>query len=266
MTTPGIWTLEEIRAGGPGEAWASAIQAGSLAQTRPRLVGEERAEWIDGAWAAVCGEGDPSVNCCCLFRRGYDWAAARALEEGGWSAWHLAWREIEEQRPIGRSTRFGVRYYGQDHQHVPGLIAAMQPIDVALWKALHGMQGSLLRWAIYRQLCVSDADLERAISREFGSVNSGRVGDVYYRAEGCRLFNDQGGKHPQFWYEGAEVEESIGGPALVRRARGLLALPEPGSLALGARAEAPPARGARGEPRRARHAAPAVGAEQCSLL
>lgn len=35
------------------------------------------------------GEPDPTKNCPCEFRRGYDWSAFRALAEGGWVAWNL---------------------------------------------------------------------------------------------------------------------------------------------------------------------------------
>jgi hypothetical protein len=264
MPMPPIWTIEQIRAGSPDAGWAEAIDAEARARRRLGRDEDERAEWAAGAWAAVRGEADGSVNCCCVYRRGYDWAASRALEEGGWEAWHLAWREVDERRPIGRSSRYGVRYYGRDDERVPDDIAALRPIDVALWKALHGLQAALLRWAIYRQLAVTDADLERAISREFGSVNSGRVGGAHYRAEGCRLFNDSGGKHPQFWYDVDGVEEPVGGSALVRRVRALLALPEPGTLGLDSGAAAPTRRRSpapSGPPR------PAVaGAEQCALF
>jgi hypothetical protein len=240
----GILTTAEIAAGNPSPGWAEQIEteASRPTDTWREREGKEpccyrdeptRQEWIAGAWAAVYGEPDPTTNCLCEFRQGYDWAASRALAEGGWEAWNLAYREVVERRPIGRCSTLGARYYGRDHQSVPAAIARLKPFDIALWKALHGMQGSLLRWAIYRELGVDEPDLALAISREFGSVNSGSVGEVTYSAYGCRLFNDHsGGKHSRFSFGPWGAARVLAGPSLVSRCRTILALPEPGALHL----------------------------------
>jgi hypothetical protein len=238
-----IFTMAEIVSGAPRPGWEEEIEAEARRPTdtwseregqQPRCFRDEptRREWIAGAWAAVRGEPDLTQNCLCEFRRGYDWAASRALAEGGWEAWNLAYREVVERRPIGRSSTGGGRYYGREHERVPREIAKLKPIDIALWKALHGMQGSLLRWAIYRELGVDDEDLRLAISNEFGTVNSGSVDGITYAGYGCRRFNDAGGKHPRFTFGPWDKARVIAGPALVSRARSLLALPAPGTLEL----------------------------------
>jgi hypothetical protein len=223
-------TLDEIRAGAPHGGWQELIQSESRAASR-HVDADSLTEWAEGAWAAVHGHRDPTPNCGCEWRRGYDWAARLSLEVNGWEAWNLAWREVEEHRPIGRSSKFGVRYYGRDHEHVPAEISRLPPVDVALWKALHGMQGALLRWDIYRQLGVTDDDLALAISREFGTVNSGVVGGVHYYAQGCKLFGGTG-QTPHLSLGDYGSEQKIRGTEIVRRSRSLLALPEPGALHL----------------------------------
>jgi len=239
-----IFTTAEIVSGSPSPNWAEVIEAESRSPTdtwreregqQPCCFRDERTrqEWVAGAWAAVRGGPDPTKNCLCEFRRGYDWSASRALAEGGWEAWNLAYREVIERRPIGRSSPLGVRYYGREHEAVPSPIARLKPFDIALWKALHGMQGSLLRWAIYRELGVDDNDLRLAISREFGTVNSGSVDGATYSGYGCRLFNDNaGGKHSRFSFGPWNRSRVLTGPDLVARARDLLALPAPGTLHL----------------------------------
>jgi hypothetical protein len=42
----------------------------------------------------------------------------------------------QADRPI---LRRGARYYGREHEAVPAAIARLKPVDIALWKALHGM-------------------------------------------------------------------------------------------------------------------------------
>lgn len=236
-----IFTTTEIVCGAPRPGWEEEIEAEASRPTdtwreregqQPRCFRDEatRREWIAGAWAAVRGE--PAISNYCERGRGYDWAAARALAEGGWEAWNLAYREVIERRRVGRSG--GARYYGRDHEAVPAAIARLRAVDIALWKALHGMQGSLLRWAIYRELGVDDAGLRFAISNEFGSVNSGSVEGVQYAGYGCRLFNDSGGKHPRFTFGGWERARALSGSDLVNRARALLGLHAPGTLELAA--------------------------------
>lgn len=238
-----IFTIAEIESGAPRPGWQEEIEAEAGRPTdtwreregqEPRCFRDEatRREWITGAWAAVRGE--PAISNYCERGRGYDWAASRALAEGGWEAWNLAYREVIEHRPIGRGSTGGGRYYGGDHKAVPAAIARLRPFDIALWKALHGMQGALLRWAIYRQLEVDDNDLRLAISNEFGTVNSGAVDGVHYAGYGCRRYNDGGGKNPRFTFgpwDGARVAT---GPDLVNRSRSVLALPAPGTLGLAA--------------------------------
>jgi hypothetical protein len=238
------FTVDDLRSGSPHSGWDEEIEAAARAPAdawRLRQGGtpqfyrsdEARAEWIEGAWAAVRGERDPTPNDC-EWRSGYDWAARRALDTCGWEAWHLAWREVEERRPIGRSHRYGVRYYGRDHADVPPDISSLRTIDVALWKALHGMQGAVLRWEIYRQIGVTDADLALAISREFGTVVSGDVAGVNFYAQGCKLFGGTGNKHSRLIFGRDANEQKVTGPEIAVRARRLLALP----VATGA----PPAR------------------------
>lgn len=238
-----VFTITEIEAGSPGAGWVQVIEAESRKPTdtwraregqQPRCFRDDptRQEWTAGAWAAVRGEPDLTKNCLCEFRRGYDWAASRALSQGGWEAWNLAYREVVERRPVGRSSVGGARYYGREHGVVPAAIARLKPFDIALWKALHGMQGSLLRWAIYREIGVDDENLRLAISREFGSVNSGHVVGVTYSGYGCRLFNEGGGKHPRFTFGPWDRARAVCGPALVSRARAILDLPAPGTLAI----------------------------------
>jgi hypothetical protein len=227
-----IFTTMELSSGSPRPGWAEEIGA----QARKSISARDEAardEWIAGAWAAIKGDPDRSSNCCCEFRRGYDWAASQALIEEGWEAWNLAYREVTERRPIGRSSPRGSRYYGRDHELVPPAIDHLGPVDIALWKALHGMQGALLRWAIYRELGVGDPDLRLAISREFGTVNSGYVDGIPYSAYGCRRYNDNGGgEHSTFVFDSGGSKRSMTGPELVGRARSLLCLPAPGSLNL----------------------------------
>lgn len=240
-----IFTIAEIESGAPRPGWQEEIEAEAGRPTdtwreregqQPRCYRDEptRREWVDGAWAAVRGEPDLTTNCLCEFRRGYDWAASRGLDEGGWEAWNLAYREVVERRPVGRSSHGGARYYGREHEAVPATIARLKPFDIALWKALHGMQGSLLRWAIYRQLEVNDTDLRQAISNEFGTVNSGHLDGVQYAGYGCRRYNDAGGKHPRFTFGSWDKARAMSGPELVNRSRSLLALPVPGTLELAA--------------------------------
>jgi hypothetical protein len=240
-----IFTTAEIVSGTPTPGWQEEIEAEARRPTdtwreregqQPRCFRHEetRQEWIAGAWAAVRGETDLTDNCLCEFRRGYDSAASRALAEGGWEAWNLAYREVIERRPIGRSSPAGARYYGREHEAVPAAVARLRAVDLALWKALHGMQGSLLRWAIYRELGLDDAGLRFTISNEFGTVNSGSVEGVPYAGYGCRLFNDSGGKHPRFTYGGWERARALSGSDLVNRSRALLALHAPGTLELAA--------------------------------
>lgn len=237
-----ILTIAEIVAGTPRPGWAEEIETEASRPTdtwraeedqEPRCFrdGPTRDEWIAGAWAAVRGDPDTTKNYC-EFRRGYDWAARQALQEGGWEAWNLAYREVTERRPVGRSSRQGVRYYGSDHEVVPCIIARLKPLDIALWRALHGMQGSLLRWAIYRDLGVDDNTLKLAISNEFGTVNSGCVDGVPYAGNGCRRFNEQGGKHPRFTFGGWGKARALSATDLVGRSRTLLSLSQPGMLDL----------------------------------
>lgn len=237
-----ILTAAEIVSGAPRAGWTEEIDAevSSPTDTWRKREGQEprcfrdresREEWISGAWAAL--RGDPDSAQKGEFRHGYDWAAARALAEGGWEAWNLAYREVTERRPIGRSSPGGTRYYGREHEHVPASIARLKPFDIALWKALHGMQGSLLRWAVYRELGIDDDDLRLAISREFGTVNSGCVEGATYSGHGCRRFNDNGGgKHPRFSFGPWDKPRVLTGSDLVARTRSLLALPAPGTLDL----------------------------------
>jgi len=236
-----IFTTAEIIGGSPRPGWHEEIEAEARQPTdtwraregeQPRCFRDEptRREWITGAWAGV--RGDPALSNYYECGRGYDWAVSRALAEGGWEAWNLAYREVVERRPVGRSSTGGGRYYGREHERVPTETARLRPFDIALWKALHGMQGSLLRWAIYRELGVAEDDLRLAISNEFGTVNSGSVDGITYAGYGCRRFNDAGGKHPRFTFGPWDKARVIAGPALVSRARCLLALPAPGTLEL----------------------------------
>lgn len=235
-------TVGQIRAGAPTPAWPAEIEDAVSAPTdlwraeegaTPRCYRDPdaRAAWEAGAWCAIGGDPD-ETGTAPVFRAGYDWAARRALELGRWEAWNLALREVEERRPIARSTPGGVRYYGTGVSPPPE-IARLNPLSIALWLSLHGMQGARLRWSIYRQLGVSDQDLALAISREFASVSAGEAGGVPYRGEGCRRFNDMnGGRHPRFYFGPWGNEHRLAGPDLVSRTRALLRLPVPGLLAL----------------------------------
>lgn len=237
-------TIAEIRAGAPSEEWAEVIAAESAAPTdrwrresggTPRCFrsAHDRAEWERGAWCAVRGDPDTCRTVGCAFRQGYDWAARRALESGGWEAWNLALREVEERRAICRSSPEGVRYYAPRAD--PPADLATNTVAAALWQALHGMQGAFMRWSIYRQTGVSDADLCLAVSREFGTVSAGEVAGLEYRGEGCRLFNDHnGGREPRFLFGPYSEQRKFSGPALVAKARAVLRLPAPGQLTLDA--------------------------------
>jgi hypothetical protein len=74
---------------------------------------------------------------------------------------------------------------------------------------------------------VDDNNLRLAISREFGSVNSGYVDGLAYAGYGCRLFNEGGGKHPRFTFGPSDRVGAVSGPDLVNRSRVLLTLPAP---------------------------------------
>lgn len=224
--------LEDIKAGRPHDGWQEAIDNFVAREPPYRRCADARDAWCDGAWTAVRGDPDPTTNCLCEWRRGYDWAVRRALAEAGWEAWNLAWREVDEGRPITRANVGGVRYYGSEHEVVPAEIAAHPAEGVALWKALHSISGSTMRWAVYRQLHPTDETLERAVSREFSSVTSGEVNGVSFWATGSKTDAGTGGLHPLFSYGNYGRDETIRGARLVSMARMLLSMPGADALTL----------------------------------
>ncbi len=224
--------IEDIKAARPHDRWGEYIEEVVSRDSPYRTCRDARDAWCDGAWSAVRGDPDPTTNCLCEWRRGYDWAVRRALAEQGWEAWNLAWREVDERRPITRSAVGGVRYYGTEHEVVPPEIAAHPVEVVALWKALHSISGSTMRWAIYRQLDPTDETLERAISREFSTVTSGEVNGVAFWATGSKKDGGTGGLSPLFSYGDYGREETITGVRLVATARILLSIPGENALML----------------------------------
>lgn len=203
-------TIDEIRSGTAFPDWDAAIERRLEQDSRERpdfpLFRDHDAFRL-GAAAAAAGSSDSS-DLVSSFRYGFDWANTFALEHSLWEAWHRAYLEVVERRPIGRSEPGGVRYYGS-RDAIPPAPPHYPPVHVLLWKSLHLMQGSTMRWTIHRELGTPSDDFARAVSAEFSTCSSSTHGTCHGVGHGCKRYNPSGSQTPKFTYYNLADEQTF---------------------------------------------------------